>query len=280
MHYGENVTSLPDMETLRSGWRSARRARLRDPLVPASISDRDAAALRFIGEGYEVAQYQLHVAIFGDVSETVVSRFVVRAVEHELLRVERLNGMGFNRLRLTRAAIDAVCARSHVGRSYLFAPGRWVAPKDLAHTLWINDLRVVFGTSSTAPNILLPAWATQRATGSASLVPDLLAIWRSDAVRPGLVLACEIDLGTEPLQSLFVPKLVRLADTLRPGDRENAAIVVLTRGPQRRASLKRLLSRISDGVEIIILDLPSVSGRNALPELRLKLGMDAASIRP
>src|SRR5579859_1822195 len=73
----------------------------RDPRLAVCLSERDLSALRFIGEGFEVAQYQLHGAVFGNVSETVVSRFVLRSVRQDLLRVERLNGMGINRLRLT-----------------------------------------------------------------------------------------------------------------------------------------------------------------------------------
>jgi hypothetical protein len=85
-------------------------------------------------------------------------------------------------------------------------------------------------------------------------------------------------LGTEPLQSVFGPKLVRLAETLRPAAGENAAIVVFTRGRQRRAFLQRSLGAFSGGAEVIILDLPTVSGRLALPELRSKLGIDAAVV--
>jgi hypothetical protein len=68
------------------------------------LSDRDLAALRFIGEGYEVAQYQLHEAIFRERAATVVSRFVVRAQEQKLIVPLRQNRIGINRLRRCGAA--------------------------------------------------------------------------------------------------------------------------------------------------------------------------------
>jgi len=159
--------------------------RSRDPRLAANISERDIKALRFIGEGFEVAQYQLHDAVFGDVTETVVSRFVQRSARQDLLRVERLNGMGINRLRLTPNGVHEVSTRIGKDQSRFFAPARWVAPKDLAHTLWINDLRAVFTTMVKAPDVLLPAWYLQRAAKSAAAIPDLLAIWKSRGIGRG-----------------------------------------------------------------------------------------------
>jgi hypothetical protein len=68
------------------------------------LSARDLRALAWIGEGYEVAQYQLEAAVFGGLSPTVVSRFVRRAAAHRLVAVDRLYDIGMNRLRLTSAS--------------------------------------------------------------------------------------------------------------------------------------------------------------------------------
>ena len=72
------------------------------------LSGRDLQALAFVGEGYEVAQYQLQAAVFGDLSPTVASRFVCRAVVRGLLIAERVSGIGMNRRRLTSRGVDAV----------------------------------------------------------------------------------------------------------------------------------------------------------------------------
>jgi hypothetical protein len=78
--------------------------------MPAPVADphpsrtrlriRDLEALAVVGRGYEVAQYQLHEAVFSSRSPNVVSRFVARAAKRGLL-AERLGGIGMNRLRLT-----------------------------------------------------------------------------------------------------------------------------------------------------------------------------------
>src|SRR5437588_18020 len=119
------------------------------------LSARDLQALAFIGEGYEIAQYQLQAAIFGDLSPTVVSRVVCRAVARGLVVAERVNGIGMNRLRLTQRGRDAVLdADGNPLR--LFAPRRAVAEKDWMHTLRINDLRVVLMTQQKPPAELRP----------------------------------------------------------------------------------------------------------------------------
>jgi hypothetical protein len=127
---------------------------------------------------------------------------------------------------------------------------------------------------ANGPDVILAAWAIQRATGSASAIPDLLAVWRKHDAQPGLVLAFEVDLGTEPVQSVFVPKLVRLAETLRPEHQEKSAIVVLTMG-RRAFSVRKAIDGYAAGAtELLVLDLPPEPGRAALPHLRSSLGID------
>jgi len=103
------------------------------------LRDRDIEALAFIGRGFEVAQYQLHEAIFASRSPNVVSRFVIRASERGFIATERLGGIGMNRLRLTRRGREFLVNRG-ITEDELFAPAKAVALKDVAHTLAINDL--------------------------------------------------------------------------------------------------------------------------------------------
>src|SRR3954447_1472356 len=98
------------------------------------LRDRDIEALTFIGRGYEVAQYQLHEAVFAARSPNVASRFVIRASKRGFIVAERLGGIGMNRLRLTRRGREFLVARG-IAADELFAPAKAVALKDLAHTL-------------------------------------------------------------------------------------------------------------------------------------------------
>src|SRR5688572_12634782 len=73
-----------------------------DPRLAPKLLPRDVRALLFIGRGHEVAQYQLHEAVFTGLSEGIVSRWVKRMVRREAIAVERWAKVGINRLRLTR----------------------------------------------------------------------------------------------------------------------------------------------------------------------------------
>jgi hypothetical protein len=197
------------------------------------LRDRDIEALAFIGRGYEVAQYQLHEAIFTSLTPNVVSRFVIRASERGFVAAERLGGIGMNRLRLTRRGREFLVDRG-IAEDELFAPAKAVALKDVAHTLAINDLRVALLGLPSRPSLISPAWFLQRRLSSALAIPDLLARWPAGAGARGLLLACEIDLGCERLATVFLPKLERLRELLNDaaeGDR--AGIVVFTRGSRR-----------------------------------------------
>ena len=83
----------------------------RDPRRGIELSPRDLAALRFIGEGYEVAQYQLHESVSRGRSEVVVSRFVRRWADRGFLMIDRWNNIGVNRLRLTTFGRDELVMR-------------------------------------------------------------------------------------------------------------------------------------------------------------------------
>lgn len=229
------------------------------------FSARDLRALVWIGEGYEVAQYQLEAAVFGGRSPTVVSRFVRRAAAHRLVAVDRLCGVGMNRLRLTAAGRDMLVSMGHAGER-LFAPRRPVPLKDLAHTLCINDLRVVLATQERPVTKLLPAWALQRQLAG-EVVPDLLAVWRNPK-GVSLLLACEVDRGTENLATVFLPKLRRLARSLRESAGDRSAILVLTEGRRR---LEQLVSVAATFDRLMVEQLPEETGAKALAVLRERL---------
>ncbi|MGH7487204.1 MAG: hypothetical protein ACRD3J_07165 [Thermoanaerobaculia bacterium] len=242
---------------------------MHDPRRTKRLSARDIEALTFIGEGFEVAQYQLHAAIFPAVSAVMVSHFVKRGVANGLIAVERWNRVGINRLRLTATGRRTLIAHGADPAS-LFAPRRPVAAKDVAHTLWINDLRVIFRRSDVPFDRVLPAWQLQRRLSPPpAAIPDVLAIRQNDTHAAGFVCACEVDLGGERLAKIFLPKLIKLNNLVRDwsGD-SHSAVIVLTRGPQRAASIRELLASVTGNrLEAVVHELPSVGGVDGLAAL-------------
>ena len=232
-----------------------------DPRDVRSLSTRDVEALTFIGEGYEVAQYQLHHAVFGNVSAVMVSRFVRRMCTAGLIAVERWNRIGINRLRLTasgRAALETV----GFSTESIFVPRRPVAAKDLAHTLAINDLRVVLRRLNF--DAVLPAWALQRRfSPPPPAIPDVLALRKASGERNGLVLGCEVDMGGEKWSSVFLPKLRALDILLREWCGEDRALIaVLTRGSRRAAIIDAALHEFR--ATAFVRQLPAVNGELGL----------------
>jgi hypothetical protein len=231
------------------------------------LRDRDIEALAFIGRGYEVAQYQLHEAIFPSRSPNVVSRFVIRASERGFIAAERLGGIGINRLRLTRRGREFLVNRG-IAEDELFAPAKAVALKDVAHTLAINDLRVALLALKNPPTLISAAWYLQRRLSSALAIPDLLARWSAGAGTWGLLLACEIDLGCERLATVFLPKLERLRELLNDAaEADRAGIVVFTRGSRRVELLEAQTGEAS--IPVMPFTIPNASGsREGILEFR------------
>jgi hypothetical protein len=102
----------------------------------ASLLPRDQAALAFNGPGYEVARYQLRVAIFPGLSEVVSSRRVRRWITDGLVAVERFQGFGIDRLRLTDAGRDAGVASGAAPEQQLFVPTSGAAVHPVHGTRW------------------------------------------------------------------------------------------------------------------------------------------------
>jgi hypothetical protein len=241
---------------------------MHDPRRAKPPSTRDIAALTFIGEGFEVAQYQLHAAIFPSVSAVVVSHFVTRAMRNGWIVGERWNGVGINRLRLTADGRELVGRAGRDERS-LFVPKRAVASKDVAHTLWINDLRVVLlRNGCCAFDVVLPAWQLQRRLSPApAAIPDVLAIRNDSAGPPALVFACEVDLGGERLAGTFLPKLKTLHSLLvewKGG--ADAQILVLTQGVRRAQAINNFAE--ANELAIVAACLPPVTGPSGLAAVR------------
>lgn len=238
-----------------------------DPRQSHRALRRDLEAGAWIGKGYEVAQYQLHEAIFRGRSPVVVSRFTKRWRERGYLLVERWNRVGMNRLRLTQKGRDFLLLHSAVEADELFVPSRSVAPKDLSHRLWINDLRVVLGRLSNRPDLILPCWALERRfVPRLPAIPDVLAVTRSGS--SSAVLAIEVDLGGEPLRSVFVPKLCLLQDVLRDVlQGGTCAILVLTSTERRQDAIASATSDLDSSIPIAVETLPKECGRDGLRAL-------------
>jgi hypothetical protein len=246
--------------------REAQRTRRGPDPRNGALSPRDLAALRFIGQAGELAQYQLHEQVFGDVSEVVVSRFVQRATKLELVVTTRWRGIGINRLRLTTHGRSQL-VQNGIGADELFVLRSPIAEGHIEHQLWIIDTLVILGRAARKPDLLLPAWALQRRfTPRPPAIPDVLASFVSPPEQPALLLGVEIDRGSENLASIFLPKLEKLCDVLSSwAGSAGCAIVVLTNSVRRRDALRTRAGPLS--MPVIVELLPPAPGRPGLAEL-------------
>lgn len=255
---------------LREGVRAGKFVAAYDPRRLPRVTSRDLDALLFIGRGYEVAQYQVHEAIFTGLAEGIMSRWTQRMLKRGFIAVERWAKVGINRLRLTHAGRDTLVAHGMTVDD-LFTPRMPTALKDVQHTLWINDLRVVMPRLKFAPDTVAPAWLLQRRfAGTRGVVPDVLAIRSPRSGDLGFLLAVEIDLGGERLKAVFLPKLKALLQAaLEWSGGAPAAVVVLTRGERRAAAIR--LGLEGEPAPVLVTLLPSVPGRAGLRELASRL---------
>jgi hypothetical protein len=262
---GTSVAGLSESANDAAGRDAPSTRRGPDPRDGA-LSPRDLAALRFIGKAGELAQYQLHEQVFGDVSEVVVSRFVQRAMKRELIATTRWRGIGINRLRLTTRG-RAHLVHHGVDASEIFVLRSPVAEGHIEHQLWIVDTLVILGRAARKPDLLQPAWALQRRfTPRPVAIPDVLASFVSPPGQPALLLGVEIDRGSENLATIFLPKLGKLCEVLSTwaGD-ATGAIVVLTNNMRRRDALRQSVKVLS--LPMIVEMLPQASGRPGLAGL-------------
>jgi hypothetical protein len=232
----------------------------RDPRATIELSARDLGVLRFIGM-WICAQYQVAVALFPGLSETVVSRCIRRLLRLELISVSRWNRIGLNMLQIRTAGVRLLIERGLATEQELHCRRSPIKPKDASHSLWIGDVGLAFMQLPVHFDVL-PCWALRRRlAGQKVPIPDLLAI-SGDGKR---TIAVEVDLATERTKLVF-EKLERLSaavDQLR-GDGE-AAIVVLTLGSRRIGALRAGMTK--GPVPIVVDALPSVVGRPSVPAL-------------
>ncbi len=255
---------LPAQDDAGTAERQRRYVARYDPRRRPQVTDRDIEALLFIGRGHEVAQYQVHIAIFHGLSEGIMSRWTQRMLKRGAIAVERWAKVGINRLRLTPKGRELLVSRG-VAVDDVFTPRTPTALKDVQHTLWINDLRVVLPTLAVAPDVIAPAWLLQRRLGT--VVPDVLAIRTPRADDKGFALAVEVDLGAERLKSVLLPKLTRLRDQLAEwAGGAPAVVLVLTRGERRVAAMRTALA--PGVVPVLVESLPSMTGRPGLHALQ------------
>ncbi len=249
-------------------WPDSRRGT--DPRDGA-ISPRDLAALRFIGRAGELAQYQLHEGVFGEVSEVVVSRFVRRAARRELIVISRWRGIGINRLRLT-ARGRALLVTHGTSAEEIFTPRNPVADGHIEHQLWIVDTMIVLGRATRPPDLLLPAWALQRRFAERPpAIPDVLASFAHPPEQPALLLGVEVDLGSERLKAVFLPKLEKLCTIMETwSGSTTAALVLLTNNLRRRDALRAAAENLS--LPVVVELLPRAPGRPGLAELQAIFG--------
>lgn len=260
-----SATSAASQEVESDSAETPRARRGPDPRN-GTLSSRDLAALRFIGQAGELAQYQLHEQVFRDVSEVVVSRFVRRALKRDLIATVRWRGIGINRLRLTTRGRSELM-RHGIGVEELFVLRSPIAEGHIEHQLWIVDSLVILGRAARKPDLLLPAWALQRRfTPRPAAIPDVLASFVSPPEQPALLLGVEIDRGSENLGSIFLPKLEKLCDVLSSWAGGAAcAIVVLTNNLRRRDALRTRAEPLP--LPVLVELLPIRPGRPGMADL-------------
>jgi hypothetical protein len=215
---------------------------------------RDREILAAVGRFRMLTRGQVKRWFFHDVSEPVVTRFFQRSMISGYLGVERLGGNGIQVAWLTRKGRDAL-VRDGVPGADLFAATGPAAAKDFEHTRAIGDVAVWLAARTAAPDELLPSWMIARLFGGRlPIVPDLLALWRATGPESAAALAVEVDLATEPLRSVFLPKLRALEWNLKAWMPDAlATILVLVPSAQRQQSLRMMLGESSEriGVEVL-----------------------------
>lgn len=220
------------------------------PLKPKLLA-RDRDVLTAVGRFRMLTRPQVKRWFFPEVSEPVVTRFIERTKTAGWLGVERLGGNGMQVLWLTKKGGEALVADG-VAAADLFRASGPAAAKDFDHTAAIGEAAVWLATRAPAPDELLPAWALERLFGgNLTAIPDLLALWKDARAA----LAVEVDLGTEPVASVLLPKLRELCGVL---DRwfagTHVRVLVLVPGARRKASLQATLGELASRVAVEVME--------------------------
>jgi hypothetical protein len=238
---------------------------MHDPRTQAKLSTRDHAVLIFLGIAREAAQYQLHALLFAGLSEVVVSRCVRRLLGLGLIVVDRWRRVGINRLRLTPRGADYLLEQHLAAEEQIHVAARPAADKDVAHSLWIVDLLVLFRLFAPAVEAL-PCWHLRRKLSAATgmSVPDVLAL---SQVPKAPLIAVEVDRATERM-AVVLQKLRALDGTLATlASDTDAAIVFLTIGERRVQAVRKATAGTSFRASVVVEGLPRESGRPGLRTL-------------
>ncbi|HEX8253381.1 MAG TPA: replication-relaxation family protein [Thermoanaerobaculia bacterium] len=225
------------------------------------VLPRDIEAYVLAGRFRMLTRQQLKSWLFGAVTEPMVTRFFDRATERGYLGVERLHGNGIQVCWLTKKGRDFLVDSNHAAAADLFPASGPVSAKDFEHTIEIVNAALAMYRRVPAPDELLPAWAIQRLfAGTLAVWPDLLCLWKPCDGDPGAALAIEVDLGTEPVTAVLVPKTRALGRFLCSWTRgAPATILLLTSTPRRRDSLRAALAQTVESFPVAVETLAALS---------------------
>lgn len=238
---------------------------MHDPRATQKLSTRDIAVLSFVAMAREAAQYQIRALFFDGKSEVVVSRCVRRLLGLGMITVDRWRKVGINRLRLSARGADFLLDHRLLSEEQIHIATRPAADKDIAHTLWIVDVLVLFRL--VAPQVeALPCWHLRRKLGAAPgvSIADVLAVSRTPELP---LIAVEIDRATERL-AVVLEKLRALDQTLATlaADAE-AMILFLTIGERRVLAIRKALAGLPFRASVVVEALPREPGRPGLTQL-------------
>lgn len=252
---GESV-SAESVGTTGGGARFA--GGIRDPRALSSLSARHLAVLASIGQGLR-AMYQLHARHFKNKSKTPVLRTLYCLEQLGLIVLERWNRNGLLLARLREGGRQLLLSHGIPAEQIFLA--RAARPATLQHTLWIGDLAVAISLLPVPHEVDL-CWSLRRKYPDRDAVPDLL-VRRGDGRR---TLAVEVDLGSENLRRVLVPKLENLDRELpRWAGSSRPAILVLMNGPRRMGALEGMTAHLTTPIGFGLL--PSAVGAPAITSL-------------
>jgi len=247
-------------ETDGTAERARTRPRISDPRSAFGLSGRDLAVLGFLATVPFAAQYQVRERFFRGRSDVPGSRCVQRLLRLGFVLVQRWRGVGINLVRTTEAGRAMAMAYADVAEDDVFV-SRWPSVSALPHTLWIIDALIAIG--DIAKVRVSPCWALRRrAAGTREPVPDLLI----ETVGGKHVVVAEIDLATESIRRVVLPKISALRATKWSESVTSPTILILTIGSRRKESLERQIP--TDIVPARVVLLPEVEGQAAIAALR------------
>jgi hypothetical protein len=206
---------------------------------------------------------QLRRALFTGRSDTVVKRAIDRLVALGLLGAKRFSPTGYQVLWCT-AKGRAFLVEGGAPAEELFAARGPVAAKDFQHTFRVVETAITLMEHGHAGDRLLFAWTLQRLMPTSLVaIPDILCLTGRGHDQASTAFAVEVDLGGESL-SVIVAKTTRLAQWLASYGRDSTvAILILTLGARRRASMVAALQRASIAVPFAVGDLAIFSAPRA-----------------